>query len=201
MLFRRSRARNKRPFTAPTSAPVISAISLRLRPSYSKRTSASRCSGARLNTALRTSAASSSSSNFRNGWCRGESSGSSVISSSLVSRPMLRKCFNARFLAAANKYVLKDARSGRKFSGFRIKLRKQSCVTSSAISTSPSNRYAKRKIGCRCRSYNSRKAAWSPSPAFLSKTSSVVLSGNQALDPAGTDSCCSYRDPEKSYGG
>jgi hypothetical protein len=28
----------------------------------------------------------------------------------------------------------------------------------------------------------------------------VVLSGNQALDPAGTASCYSYLEPEKSYG-
>src|SRR6185369_7794592 len=75
-------------------------------------------------------------------------------------------------------------------SGLRIKLRKQSCVTSSAISIEPNNRYAKRKIGSRYRSYNSRKAAWSPSPAFSSKSSSVILSGNQALDPAGLAPAC-----------
>src|SRR5262249_28935017 len=70
---------------------------------------------------------------------------------------------------------------------------------SSAISIEPIKRYAKRKIGFLCRSYNSRKAAWSPSPAFLSKSSSVVVSGNRALDPAGIASYGYYQNLVKSY--
>src|SRR5262245_26420788 len=37
----------------------------------------------------------------------------------------------------------------------------------------------------RWRSYRRRKAVWSPFPAFSSNSSSVILSGNQALNPVG----------------
>jgi hypothetical protein len=75
--------------------------------------------------------------------------------------------------------VRRDPRSGRKLCGFFIKLRKQSWVMSSAASTEPESRYEKRKIAARCRSYSLMKAAGSPAPAFSSKSSSVVLSGNR----------------------
>ncbi len=71
---------------------------------------------------------------------------------------------------------------------------------SSAISLEPNILYAKLKTPARCLSYNSTKAASSPPFALSSKSSSVVLSGNQALAPAGIASYVHYRPKAKRYG-
>src|SRR6185369_7877 len=71
---------------------------------------------------------------------------------------------------------------------------------SSAPSIDPESRYAKRKTGSRCRSYNSMKAAGSPAPAFSSKSSSVFLSGNRGTRFCRNRSYWYYQKKAKSYG-